>query len=170
MSHVLSLYNTKFLLKWFFLPGYNGAMSVPVLWDKTKQTIVSNDSADILHMFATEMNALCATEAQRKLDLCPTKLEEKIDELHSWINPWVFLKKFTEFRLEQNRWYLVDNIFICIALNENVLRFYLNSIKNMPSSNKPLHWPTQTKIYDVLHTELSFEIITGTPPLLKWFN
>ncbi|CAK8742424.1 hypothetical protein SODG_005729 [Sodalis praecaptivus] len=32
-------------------PGYSGRVTVPVLWDKQQQTIVSNESADILRMF-----------------------------------------------------------------------------------------------------------------------
>ena len=66
---------------------YDGKVTVPVLWDKVKRTIVSNDSAEILHMMVTEMNALCATEEQRKLDLSPAHLQKEIEELHNWINP-----------------------------------------------------------------------------------
>ena len=66
-------------------------MTVPVLWDKVKKTIVSNDSAEILHMMVTEMNALCATEEQRNLDLSPANLQNEIEELDNLINPWVFI-------------------------------------------------------------------------------
>lgn len=32
-------------------PQYSGRLTVPVLWDKKQQTIVSNESADIIRMF-----------------------------------------------------------------------------------------------------------------------
>jgi glutathionyl-hydroquinone reductase len=32
-------------------PRYTGRVTVPVLWDKARRTIVSNESADILRMF-----------------------------------------------------------------------------------------------------------------------
>lgn len=42
-------------------PGYNGRITVPVLWDKQTKTIVSTSSADILRMLATEFDAFSAT-------------------------------------------------------------------------------------------------------------
>ncbi|RLR18120.1 hypothetical protein D8L93_03700 [Sodalis-like symbiont of Bactericera trigonica] len=35
--------------------GYSGLVTVPVLWEKQQQTIVSNESADILRMFNSAM-------------------------------------------------------------------------------------------------------------------
>ncbi len=32
-------------------PAYTGRFTVPVLWDKKKETIVSNESSDIIRMF-----------------------------------------------------------------------------------------------------------------------
>lgn len=34
-------------------PGYTGRLTVPVLWDRRTEQIVSNESADIIRMFAT---------------------------------------------------------------------------------------------------------------------
>ena len=64
-------------------------MSVPVLFDKKTNTIVSNDSAEILHMFATEFNELGATKEQRELDLHPADLKDKIDEIKGWVARYV---------------------------------------------------------------------------------
>ena len=69
------------------LSDYTGRSSVPVLFDKQKNTIVSNDSLAILRMFGAEFNEFCATEEQKKIDLYPEALREKIDELIAWINP-----------------------------------------------------------------------------------
>ena len=36
-------------------PQYEGRFTVPVLYDKKKQTIVNNESSEILRMFGTEV-------------------------------------------------------------------------------------------------------------------
>ena len=47
--------------------------SVPVLWDKSKGTIVSNESSDILRMFNSEFDALGALPAIIILRPCDRK-------------------------------------------------------------------------------------------------
>ena len=69
--------------------GYEGKCSVPVLWDKQSGVIVNNESAEILRMLNSEFNEYCKTEEQRKLDLYPEYLRAEIDELNSWIFPYV---------------------------------------------------------------------------------
>ncbi|KAF4034264.1 Glutathione S-transferase C-terminal domain [Phytophthora infestans] len=54
------------------------AYSVPLLWDKKKNTIVSNDSADIVRMFNSAF-------ADLVLDLYPQELRSEIDEINEWI-------------------------------------------------------------------------------------
>ena len=39
-------------------PKYTGRVSVPVLWDKARRTIVSNESSEIIRMFNSAFNAL----------------------------------------------------------------------------------------------------------------
>ncbi|ETM41437.1 hypothetical protein F442_13156 [Phytophthora nicotianae P10297] len=55
--------------------------SVPLLWDKKKNTIVSNDSADIVRMF----NSGFADLVPSKIDLYPEELRSEIDEINDWI-------------------------------------------------------------------------------------
>lgn len=68
-------------------PEYSGRVSVPVLWDKQRKTVVNNESSEILRMLNKEFNAFCATEEQKKIDLFPAPLQEKIEELNGWIYP-----------------------------------------------------------------------------------
>ena len=68
-------------------PGYTGRVTVPVLWDKQKKTVVNNESSEIIRMLNKEFNAFCATEEQKQLDLYPDQLKEKIEELNGWIYP-----------------------------------------------------------------------------------
>jgi putative glutathione S-transferase len=60
-------------------PHYTGRATVPVLWDKTRRTIVNNESADIVRMFNSGFGAL----ADPALDLYPSDLSEEIDALNA---------------------------------------------------------------------------------------
>ena len=59
--------------------SYTGRVTVPVLWDKHKNTIVSNESADIIRMFNSAFDAIGATEG----DYYPEDLREEIDEINA---------------------------------------------------------------------------------------
>ncbi|POM81739.1 Glutathione S-transferase [Phytophthora palmivora] len=66
------------------------AYSVPLLWDKKKSTIVSNDSADIVRMFNSAFVDLVPSNAfvdlvPSKLDMYPEELRTEIDEINDWI-------------------------------------------------------------------------------------
>lgn len=65
-------------------PEYSARFTVPVLWDKTKQTIVNNESAEIIRMFNTAFDDLVAPE-YRGIDFYPSKLRSQIDEINEWI-------------------------------------------------------------------------------------
>ncbi|KAG6807274.1 hypothetical protein H0H92_008162 [Tricholoma furcatifolium] len=65
-------------------PGYNGRFSVPVLWDKKIQTIVNNESSEILRMFNDAFNDLLPPE-KGALDLYPEHLRKEIDEVNEWV-------------------------------------------------------------------------------------
>jgi putative glutathione S-transferase len=59
--------------------SYTGRVTVPVLWDKEKQTIVSNESADIIRMFNSAFDEIGATEG----DYYPEPLHDEIDEINA---------------------------------------------------------------------------------------
>lgn len=62
---------------------YTGRVTVPILWDKKQQTIVSNESADILRMFNSAFDAVGA----RAGDYYPQSLRPAIDEINEWVYP-----------------------------------------------------------------------------------
>nr|WP_024965845.1 glutathione S-transferase family protein [Pantoea sp. IMH] len=78
-----SLYQNEFLYQLYLHAdeNYTGRVTVPVLWDKQQNTIVSNESADILRMFNSAFDAVGA----RAGDYYPVALREKIDEVNSWV-------------------------------------------------------------------------------------
>ncbi|MDX1304344.1 glutathione S-transferase family protein [Photobacterium sp.] len=62
---------------------YTGRVTVPVLWDKQTQTIVSNESSEIIRMFNTAFNDLTGNDA----DYYPQALKTEIDEWNDYIYP-----------------------------------------------------------------------------------
>ncbi len=58
---------------------YTGRVTVPVLWDKQRETIVSNESADIIRMFNSAFDGVGA----RPGDYYPSDLREKIEAVNS---------------------------------------------------------------------------------------
>ncbi len=60
-------------------PDYSGRVTVPVLWDRARETIVSNESADIIRMFNAAFDGIGATPG----DYYPEALREKIDALNA---------------------------------------------------------------------------------------
>ncbi len=61
---------------------FEGAITVPVLWDTQSRQIVNNESSEILRMFNSELQS-CA--AQQDLDLYPESKRKQIDEVNDWI-------------------------------------------------------------------------------------
>lgn len=60
---------------------YSGRVTVPVLWDKQRQTIVSNESAEIIRMFNSAFDGLTGNG----LDFYPEPLRAEIDALNARI-------------------------------------------------------------------------------------
>jgi putative glutathione S-transferase len=65
--------------------GKNVRFTVPVLWDKKTNTIVSNESSEIIRILNSEFNDLIVDPKKKALDLYPVELRAKIDELNDWI-------------------------------------------------------------------------------------
>ncbi|TCT05514.1 glutathione S-transferase family protein [Aquabacter spiritensis] len=127
-------------------PAYTGKVTVPVLWDKTRGTIVSNESADILRMFNSAFDAVGAAEG----DYYPVPLRDEIDavndRIYRTLNNGVYRAGFAanqtayeeavvplfetldwlEARLAQSRWLLGD------ALTEADIRLFTTLIRFDP--------------------------------------
>ena len=65
-------------------PQFDGAITVPVLWDKETRQIVNNESSEIIRVFNSEFQDQASNP---DLDLYPADQREEIDELNSWIYP-----------------------------------------------------------------------------------
>lgn len=62
-------------------PDYTGRVTVPILWDKERNTIVSNESSEIIRMFNTAFDGIGA----RPEDYFPEALRTEIDEVNERI-------------------------------------------------------------------------------------
>ena len=80
------LYGSKFVSDLYHRAeeDYNARYTVPVVWDKKNQTIVNNESSEIIRFFNTAFNDQLSGE-QAKLDLYPEHLRKEIDELNEWV-------------------------------------------------------------------------------------
>jgi len=75
------------------LSDYSGRVTVPILWDKTRETIVSNESSEIIRMFNSGFGDLASGP-----DFYPEALRDKIDPIndrvYSEVNNGVYKSGF----------------------------------------------------------------------------
>jgi len=62
-------------------PSYDARVTVPVLWDKERSTIVNNESEDVLRMLSTVFAPL----AEHPVQLYPERLRDEIDTLNAFV-------------------------------------------------------------------------------------
>ncbi|KAH8082852.1 glutathione S-transferase [Cristinia sonorae] len=80
------LFGAKRLSEIYFKaePNYAGRYTVPLLFDKKTNTIVNNESSEIIRIFNTAFNEILPAE-KAALDLYPERLRAEIDEINSWV-------------------------------------------------------------------------------------
>jgi putative glutathione S-transferase len=62
-------------------PHFSGRVTVPVLWDKKRGTIVNNESAEIIRMFNSAFDGLTGN----RVDFYPEPLRAAIDEINAFV-------------------------------------------------------------------------------------
>jgi len=79
------LHNSRYMHELYTLADstFTGRATVPVLWDKQTDTMVSNESADIVRM----LNTAFVNYTTEGPDLYPQALAAEIDALNDWIYP-----------------------------------------------------------------------------------
>jgi putative glutathione S-transferase len=61
--------------------NYSGRVTVPVVWDKQQDKLVSNESSEIIRMFNSAFDSVGATAG----DYYPEDLRSEIDRINDWI-------------------------------------------------------------------------------------
>jgi putative glutathione S-transferase len=62
-------------------PDFTGKVTVPVLWDKHRGTIVNNESSEIIRMLNSEFDAF----GDAMVDFYPQELQTEIDEINAFV-------------------------------------------------------------------------------------
>lgn len=70
-------------------PNYNQRFTVPMLWDKKKETVVNNESSEIIRMFYSEFDDLLPQERRESNrhggGYLPDNLRKEIDAMNEWV-------------------------------------------------------------------------------------
>lgn len=75
-------------------PDYTGRVTVPVLWDKQRQTIVSNESREVMRMFDCEFADLARENVCFAPDELIPAIDERLDQIYQPINNGVYRAGF----------------------------------------------------------------------------
>ncbi len=80
------LFGSKYMHELYFKADkdYKGRYSVPVLWDKTLNTMVNNESLELLRDLQTSFNSLLPKNLA-EIDLYPEDLRADIDRIGEWM-------------------------------------------------------------------------------------
>ena len=71
-------------------PSYTGRVTVPVLWDKKLNTIVSNESSEIIRMFNSAFNPITGNQDDYYPDALRTEIDTINDRTYRDINNGVY--------------------------------------------------------------------------------
>jgi len=110
------LYGSKRLADLYFRAesNYDGRYTVPILWDKKKETIVNNESSEIIRMLYTEFDDLIDDKYKGVEFL--KGMQKEVDELNGWIyddiNNGVYKSGFatTQEAYEKNVYKLFESL------------------------------------------------------------
>ncbi|MFK7902095.1 MAG: glutathione S-transferase family protein [Nitratireductor sp.] len=101
-------------------PSFTGRVTVPVLWDKKTNTIVSNESSEIIRMFNSAFDDIGAAKG----DFYPTELQTQIDEINERIyhniNNGVYKCGFATSQTAYEEAY--ENLFNALDFVEDILQ------------------------------------------------
>ncbi|MCC5639025.1 glutathione S-transferase family protein [Nostoc sp. CHAB 5844] len=100
-------------------PNYTGRVTVPVLWDKHTQTIINNESRQIIQILNTEFNFF----AEKTVDFYPkslqTLIDETIDAIYQPINNGVYRTGFAASQTAYEQ--ALKELFLALEYWEKVL-------------------------------------------------
>jgi putative glutathione S-transferase len=115
------LYNSNFLYEIYqkSKPDYTGKVTVPVLWDKQQESVVSNESLDIIKMFDQEFDSLTGNTESFYPDNIKAEMDELNEEIYHNVNNGVYK---TGFASDQNIYEQeCHNLFAMLDKLENKL-------------------------------------------------
>jgi putative glutathione S-transferase len=116
------LYGLEYLYELYLRakPDYTGQITVPVLWDRQRETIVNNESSEIIRMLNDGFGDL----ADNHLDLYPLHLRDEIDSvndrLYHYFNNGVYRAGFATTQVAYEK--AVQDVFESLEFIEQRLQ------------------------------------------------
>lgn len=75
-------------------PKYTGRVTVPVLWDQEKNTIVNNESREVIRMFDTEFGEFATIDIDLYPEALRHQIDDTIDKIYMPVNNGVYRSGF----------------------------------------------------------------------------
>jgi glutathionyl-hydroquinone reductase len=75
-------------------PDISGRVTVPILWDKHRETIVNNESREIIRMLDTEWHEIASTAVDLYPETLQATIDDTIDAIYQPINNGVYRAGF----------------------------------------------------------------------------
>jgi len=93
-------------------PRYTGRATVPILWDKKRRTIVSNESADLIRMLNTAFDGVGAAPGDYYPEPLRPEIDAVNDRVYATLNNGVYQAGFatTQEAYESAVWPLFDTL------------------------------------------------------------
>lgn len=91
-----TLYDVPYLRDIYLMadPAVSGKVTVPVLWDKSRKTIVSNESAEIIRMFNSAFDGLTGNRDDYWPEGMRDQMEEVNERIYNTLNNGVYRAGF----------------------------------------------------------------------------
>jgi putative glutathione S-transferase len=101
------LYNLDYAYQLYLKadPSYEGRVTVPILWDKKTQTIVNNESIEIIRMFNSAFNELTGNNDDYYPDALREEIETVNTRVYNTINNGVYKAGFATTQEAYNEAY-----------------------------------------------------------------
>ena len=100
-------------------PDYTGRVTVPVLWDKQEETIVNNESVEIMRMLDAAFDAYKSRPISLRPDANADEIDEIIERLYDPINNGVYRAGFARSQGAYDR--AVGDLFTALDHWDDVL-------------------------------------------------
>ncbi|KAJ3170974.1 S-glutathionyl-(chloro)hydroquinone reductase [Geranomyces variabilis] len=151
-------------------PQYEGRFTVPVLWDKQEQTIVNNESSEVIRMLNTSFDQWSSAP---HITYYPDNLVKEIDSLNEWIydeiNNGVYKAGFATSQEAYETNY--EKVFSGLAKVEKILSNKKWLCGDTLTEADVRLWTTIVRFDPVYHTH--FKCSGGTiahdyPNILRW--
>ncbi|KAG0302752.1 S-glutathionyl-(chloro)hydroquinone reductase, partial [Dissophora globulifera] len=168
-----SLYGSEYVRDLYFKaePEYSARFTVPVLWDKKTETIVNNESSDIIRILNTSFNKLVPEKAA--INYYPDNLKAEIDSVNDWvyntINNGVYRTGLAETQDAYEK--IAYQVFESLDRVEGILSKSDYLVGNTLTEADLRLWPTIVRFDPVYHGIFKCNLKSiekDYPHILKW--